>query len=388
MAPNKQIITHRDLLREADRHGVNIVWNSKHPVRSVEAMRLLTAIDNNEKRIAVAERLYKAYWQEDKDVSSTDFLTSVMKEFNISLSEQAKEAAKKKLKDNTTWASSNGAFGVPTFFIIDNKGDIVGERFYFGQDRMFFLASEISKIKGRPQSDLCLPHRVPSNKDVTASSKQGKQLIIQFYHDFASPWSYIGSTQIESVAKKYSAKIIYRPILLGALFKQIGTPNVPMLAISEAKRAYGGIDMSDWTKFWGIDNVRFPEAFPIRTVLPLRVSLVNPKTINSIYRAAWRDGLDIGNEKVLHDVLINNGFADAADIISKANSDPSVKNTLKENTEKAYRIGLCGVPSITVHAEGTSDENCENVWGQDRFNVVEDMLSGSYPTNRLEKAKL
>ena len=60
-----------------------------------------------------------------------------------------------------------------------------------------------------------------------------------------------------------------------------------MFEISEAQRAYGQIDMEDWRSVWGDVPLTFPENFPIRTVLPLRISLLEPKTIKPFYEAAW-----------------------------------------------------------------------------------------------------
>lgn len=48
-----------------------------------------------------------------------------------------------------------------------------------------------------------------------------------------------------------------------------------MQAISEAKRNYGTKDLLDWAKYHEID-FQFTSHFPLRSVLPLRVTLVNP----------------------------------------------------------------------------------------------------------------
>lgn len=77
---------------------------------------------------------------------------------------------------------------------------------------------------------------------------------------------------MERVARENNARIEYVPILLGALFKAIGTPNVPMLAISPAKREYMSKDLQDWCAWHGVE-FNFPSVFPIRTVLPLRVAI-------------------------------------------------------------------------------------------------------------------
>jgi len=48
-----------------------------------------------------------------------------------------------------------------------------------------------------------------------------------------------------------------------------------MHAISEAKRNYGTKDLLDWAKYHEI-VFQFTSHFPLRSVLPLRVTLVNP----------------------------------------------------------------------------------------------------------------
>ena len=85
-------------------------------------------------------------------------------------------------------------------------------------------------------------------------------------------------------------KIEWVPILLGALFREIGSPmvscfcslhriffvvlQIPAAAMSEAKRTYFQKDLSDWCEYAGL-KLRWPDTFPIRTVLPLRVTLAS-----------------------------------------------------------------------------------------------------------------
>ena len=53
------------------------------------------------------------------------------------------------------------------------------------------------------------------------------------------------------------------------------TLKVPMQALSEAKREYESKDLQDWEKYRGI-QFQFTSHFPIRSILPLRVTLANP----------------------------------------------------------------------------------------------------------------
>ena len=38
-----------------------------------------------------------------------------------------------------------------------------------------------------------------------------------FYFDFVSPYSFLAHKEIRKIEKKYSVKVVYKPMLLGAL---------------------------------------------------------------------------------------------------------------------------------------------------------------------------
>jgi len=356
MAPNKRVITSRDLQREAERWRVPLVWNSKHPVRSVEPMRVLCRVHDLSQRARLAHVLFEQYWVADADVSDPRVIAACVSKSGAVLAASV-DAGRDALKANTTWASQRGVFGVPTFFIMRNGKP--SERFWHGQDRMFILARVLGMAPTHPLSN---PLRLYPD------TQQGR-CIVDFYHDFASPWSYLGSTQVFNLAERAGATVRLKPILLGALFKAIGTPNVPMFAVSEAKRAYGGLDMTDFAQLHGV-SLTFPKDFPLRTVLPLRVQIAEPACLPVLYKAAWVDGQNIGDAKVLQGVLTANGF-DGAALVARANSDAALKSELARNTDEAQRLGVCGVPTYVVEGVG------EPVWGQDRAHVVMDMIAVS-----------
>ncbi len=50
-----------------------------------------------------------------------------------------------------------------------------------------------------------------------------------YYFDYSSPWSYLGYEQLEKTVQSVSPVAVtveWVPLLLGALFRTIGTPNV------------------------------------------------------------------------------------------------------------------------------------------------------------------
>ena len=367
MAPNKRALNSKDLLREAARWNVPLKYNSKHPIRSVLAMRALVNTNDLDQRARFAHALYTKYWVDDADISDPKVITECAAQSGALVSAPT-QSGQDKLRENTTWASSRGVFGVPTFFIMN--GNAESTRFWHGQDRMFFLARALGLPPAHPLSN---PLRLYPDRPLTNGAAIA--VTIDFYHDFASPWSYLGSTQIYKLAAQASAKVRLKPILLGALFREIGTPNVPMLAISEAKRAYFGLDLQDFSTLLNVPVI-FPKDFPLRTILPLRVQIIEPRCFSALYKAAWVDGWNIGDAEILTRVLSENGF-DGVGLVRRANTDKAVKDALTQNTNDALQLGLCGVPSYVV--QGVSDP----VWGQDRSHVVLDQVAGQYLLNKL-----
>ncbi|KAJ7392753.1 hypothetical protein OS493_010408 [Desmophyllum pertusum] len=85
------------------------------------------------------------------------------------------------------------------------------------------------------------------------------------------------------------------------------------------------------------------------------------------HEAGWRYDRNIGDPKVLSSVLSEAGFDGEA--LIAATQDQQVKDQLRKNTERAIAARLCGVPSYQVN-DGSV------VWGQDRLNIIADMLCG------------
>ena len=197
---------------------------------------------------------------------------------------------------------------------------------------------------------------------------------LRFVHDFASPFSYLASTQIERLAAQANIDVEWSPILLGALFRAIGTPNVPLHAMNPTRQAYAQRDMSDWADAWGVP-LRFPSHFPMRSVLPLRASIVEPRCTSAIYRAAWADDRRVDTPETLGPVLDEAGFS-AAEILART-SAPEVKSALRENTERAHSEGICGVPTCILTYD---DASTLRLWGQDRLVMVRAALHGWMPS--------
>jgi 2-hydroxychromene-2-carboxylate isomerase len=115
--------------RWADVYGVTLNLHPRHPLRTVDAMRLLYTVDG-EARVALTHRLYRAYFVENRDLDERAVLAEFGDVARIDTPE-IKEA----LHQATDRAVADGVFGVPAF-VVEQRG----HRFLFwGQDRMHLV---------------------------------------------------------------------------------------------------------------------------------------------------------------------------------------------------------------------------------------------------------
>jgi 2-hydroxychromene-2-carboxylate isomerase len=195
---------------------------------------------------------------------------------------------------------------------------------------------------------------------------------VSFFFDFSSPFAYLASTQIEAVARRAGAAVRWKPFLLGALFKSIGTADVPMFTMPEAKRALIGLDMLRWADHYAVP-FRFPSRFPMNSVKALRMVLQlpdaqRPPLVHALYRAAWAEDRDLSDDAELAAIAGSAGL-DGPSLVAGTKVD-AVKALLKSATDEAERAGLCGAPSFLVKDL--------LFWGQDRLPFVERALGGDW----------
>lgn len=339
----RQRMIAQDLVRQAKGLGLHLQFPPGHPRRTVQALRLILSAPEAQWHALIA-RLYAAYWEHKQDIADPQVLAQIAQEFGLDLSRTQEPAIKAKLKANTDEALERGVFGVPAFFL---EGDPEGA-FYWGQDRVHFL----EKALGGPQ------HFQPQPPSPVGEEE------LHWYFDFSSPFGYLSSLRVREIAAAAGVRLVPKPFLLGALFKQIGTPMIPMATFPPPKVRYLARDLKCWAAWWGGPFV-FTKTFPLRTVLPLRVALLEEAAIQPLYKAAWADNRDIGQPQVVHAVLSEASLD--ADALIAGTQDPGIKQRLKDNTAEAQALGVPGVPTFKLPSG-------ELVWGQDRMDVVASLL--------------
>jgi len=189
---------------------------------------------------------------------------------------------------------------------------------------------------------------------------------LEFYFDFISPYTYLAATQIEELARRKGAQLVYRPVFLGGIFKETG--NHPPIDIIK-KAQYLPKDVKDWSEHYGI-TLNFPSAFPFNSVKAMRGAIIAeregklPEYTQAAFRACWGEGKDISDQQTLSAVAESVGLDREKFLAGIA--DPEVKEDLKRRTSEAVERGAFGLPVFFVEDE--------MFWGNDRLVLVEERL--------------
>jgi 2-hydroxychromene-2-carboxylate isomerase len=190
---------------------------------------------------------------------------------------------------------------------------------------------------------------------------------VEFFYDFGSPASYLAYKAIPAVAERSGATIVYRPFLLGGVFKSTG--NVSPVTVP-AKREWLFQDFPRWAKRYGVPFV-LNSAFPVNTLYLMRGAcgaegrdeLV--RYSDAMYDALWAQDQDLAQPEVVTRVLEAAGLDAGA--YAEAMNDEAVKERLKANTAEAVERGAFGAPTFFV--DGVL------FFGQDRLDFVEEALA-------------
>ncbi len=214
------------------------------------------------------------------------------------------------------------------------------------------------------QSGEALDERLPV-------SVLGEMSKCEFFYDFSSPFSYLGATQVERITAGH--ELVWKPMLLGALFSSIGSPIVPLATWPETKARHALYDAYRWADHWGV-RFQWPKKFPQKTVTSLRAALaVEPARIGAVslgfFEAMWVHDQDLEDDTVVAAVLRARGLD--ADAILAETKTAVGKQRLFATTEEAGRRGIPGAPAFIV------DEQI--FWGQDRLHFVQKALEGWRP---------
>jgi 2-hydroxychromene-2-carboxylate isomerase len=191
---------------------------------------------------------------------------------------------------------------------------------------------------------------------------------IEFFFDFGSPTAYLAYTQLPHIALECRAEIVWRPMLLGGVFKATGNQS-PVVIPQKGRWMWS--DMALWAKRYGVPLAVNPH-FPINTLTLMRgatgMQMRAPdrflRYVDVIFKATWEEPRNLNDPAVVAATLQEEGF-DAAAFLAIV-GDPEVKAKLTATTAEAVQRGAFGAPTMFVGEQ--------MFFGQDRLEFVKDAL--------------
>jgi 2-hydroxychromene-2-carboxylate isomerase len=189
---------------------------------------------------------------------------------------------------------------------------------------------------------------------------------LEFFFDFGSPTTYLAHTQMPVLAQRTGAEIVYRPMLLGGVFKATGNQSP---AFIKAKSKWMDGDLKAFARRYGVPYERNPW-FPVNTMMLMRGAIAMQKEnrlvpyADAVFNAMWVEPQNMNDPQVVGTVLAKAGFEPKQ--MLAAIEDQSVKDELRANTEEAVSRGAFGAPTFFVGGK--------MFFGQDRLEFVEEEL--------------
>jgi 2-hydroxychromene-2-carboxylate isomerase len=177
-----------------------------------------------------------------------------------------------------------------------------------------------------------------------------------FFYDLGSPYSWLAAERINSL---FPEPPVWRPILLGGLFKALGRES---WATTDA-RAEGIREVERRAGEYGLPPVRWPQPWPGNTLFAMRAATFATEIGKGVsfalaaFRQAFAGGRDLSDPD---NVLIAAAACELhPSAVAKAVEQQTVKDALKAATEEALARGVVGVPSVLI--------GDQVFWGDDRL---------------------
>ncbi|KAK5172010.1 uncharacterized protein LTR77_003647 [Saxophila tyrrhenica] len=196
---------------------------------------------------------------------------------------------------------------------------------------------------------------------------------------------------IEALAATTGARIVWRPVLLGAIYR---ATNAPQGAAGSASDVFNPTKKAVTSKGFRRTLQRLqiphnePPRHPVKTTAALRLLYFvsdtdRPKLTHALFRAYWVERKNVIENSTLVEAVRSSGIAQA-DRVLEALADgsyegPQQRQALETATDDAVQRGTPGVPAFWVPHEKWTDSQGQQqygrlYWGQDRMQFVEAIL--------------
>ncbi|WP_203072822.1 2-hydroxychromene-2-carboxylate isomerase [Falsiroseomonas ponticola] len=192
---------------------------------------------------------------------------------------------------------------------------------------------------------------------------------ILVFYGISSPWAYLGTPQLWSIAKKHGARIVLRPI---RVIEANG--GIPLRTRAQPRQDYHALELSRWRAHLGMPLNLTPRFYPCRTIETAAQAVIAvqeagldaPAFSFAVQRALWAEDRDIADVETLRELARGTVGEEGAALVR----DPALPRHIETwhgNLAEAERRGIFGTPTYVV--------NDELFWGQDRLDFVDRALA-------------
>jgi 2-hydroxychromene-2-carboxylate isomerase len=186
-------------------------------------------------------------------------------------------------------------------------------------------------------------------------------MLLQFWFDFASTYSYPAAMRIEQLARERGVPVSWNAFLLSRMFRAQGWNDSPF-NLYPVKGRYMWRDLERICEAQHLP-FRRPSEFPRNGLLAARIACRfsketwTPAFVRAVYHANFAEDQNIADRPVIADCL-RSVNQDAETVLNTAGS-AETKTMLREQTERAVDLGIFGAPSFITGQE--------LFWGNDRL---------------------
>ncbi len=184
---------------------------------------------------------------------------------------------------------------------------------------------------------------------------------VRWYFDFISPFAYLHWPKVKALMAEYP--VVPVPILFAAVLDtrgQKGPAEIP------SKREFTYRHVLWQARQAGLP-LRFPPTHPFNPLPTLRLAIASGPSvaaIDAIFDWVWAQGRTADSVDALRPLCV------ALQIDPELIGHSLAKATLRDNTERALREGVFGVPTLAIDGH----EGTELFWGNDAHGFAEASL--------------
>jgi 2-hydroxychromene-2-carboxylate isomerase len=182
---------------------------------------------------------------------------------------------------------------------------------------------------------------------------------LEFWYEFASPYSYIAAERIERLAAGIAVQ--WRPFVIGPILKLRPHNPSPTQDAPPAQKKYRQRDVE---RLCVLENLtlNWPSTYPRNGLLAARVAQIadpswRPAFSRAVYHANFVEDREISDPAVIAGILT--GLGQEIDAVMEAALSAANKAALAAAVDEAIAKGIFGAPSFVVDGE--------LFWGNDRL---------------------